>query len=93
MSYWKAYAQASDVSDADLRAELIAAYETIHKLASALEAKPTEAGLLDAIDDLQRDVEYAKEEARSAQANAADAEERLEAKLQEPGREKPHRAR
>jgi chromosome segregation ATPase len=79
MSHWKAYAQASAVSDAELRSELIRAYETIHGLAAALECEPREAVLLDAIDELRS----AEDEAVEAQAAAAEAEERLEAKLRE----------
>jgi chromosome segregation ATPase len=77
MSYWKAYALASDTPDADLRSALVASLETLHLLAGVLDCDPIEGALIQAAEEQRLEAKEAREACEAA-------EDRLEERLQEP---------
>jgi hypothetical protein len=86
MSYWKAYATARDVPEADLRTRLIEALETLHNLAGALDVDVDNTGralgfpqdkLFEAACALSDDVKNAREEAEKADEERRHAEDNL----------------
>jgi hypothetical protein len=77
MSYWKAYATARDVPDADLRDRLIATLETLHGIGKALDCDPTESAIVERWEDATGQIVDLENEAVD---NSSD---RLEEALQE----------
>lgn len=92
MSHSTAYAFVRGVPDDELRPTLVAIVETLHYVQAELELpithlapfawSPLETAMLDALGALRQDAEDARKEADAAQQDAAEAQNRLEEKLQ-----------